>query len=64
MADGTEQSTFAIISQKKPSKQAHTQNSLCGGGDEHQPIYEGGSKSFQPDQLTKKKLEILPEKYA
>jgi len=39
MADGTEQSTFATISQMKPSKQAHTQNSLCGGEDEHQPIY-------------------------
>jgi len=38
MADGTEQSTFATISQMKP-KQAHTQNSLCGGGDEHQLIY-------------------------
>jgi hypothetical protein len=39
MADGTEQPTMAIISQMKPSKQAHTQNSFCGGGDEHQPIY-------------------------
>lgn len=32
MADGTEQSTFATISQMKSSRQAHTQNSLCGGG--------------------------------
>jgi hypothetical protein len=39
MADSTEQSTFGIISQMKPSEPAHTQNFLCDGQDEHHPIY-------------------------